>query len=167
MEYFLGQTYLKTRTPITANVQVEELVPFLATASDMWIQPILGTEYYDYLLLAYNAQTLTPDEETLVNKIKPCVAWRAGADAVIGISLALKNKGVQKQNSDNSVEVDDSTIKFLAAHYTQKAETYESFLIKWLEENKDLYAGFTATSNKNSVIKPQKGDNLNSYFRII
>ena len=50
MIYFITETYLKTNTPITANVDVTDVTPYVKTQSDLRIQPILGTYFYNYLL---------------------------------------------------------------------------------------------------------------------
>ena len=102
MIYFVTESYLKTNTPITKNVDVTDVAPYIRPASDMRLQAILGSYFYTYLLAKYNAQTLTNDEETLVEKIKPCVAWRAAEQAVFGLSYQLKNKGIQQLNSSNN-----------------------------------------------------------------
>jgi hypothetical protein len=54
MIYFVTENYLKTQTPITANIDVNNIVPFIKTQSDMRIMPILGTYFYTYILAAYN-----------------------------------------------------------------------------------------------------------------
>jgi len=66
MIYFVTETWLKTNTPVTANIDAVKIFPFVQSQSDMRMQPILGTYFYKHLLTAYNAQTLTNDEETLV-----------------------------------------------------------------------------------------------------
>jgi hypothetical protein len=112
MLYFITETYLKNNTPITANVDVNNVTPYLATQAQLRIMPILGTTFYNDLLTKYNAQTLSPDEEDLVAFIQPIIAWRAAEDAVFGLSLQLKNKGLQTQFGDNSSAVDRGTIAF-------------------------------------------------------
>ena len=92
MNYFITETYLKTNTPITANVDVTDVTPYIATQAQLRIMPILGTTYYNYLLAAYNAQTLTVDEEALVTFIQPVIAWRSAEDAIFGLTYQLKNK---------------------------------------------------------------------------
>ena len=81
--YFVTENYLKVNTPITANVNITEVLPLVKGAADMWTQSTLGTYFYNDLLVKYNAQTLNPDEETLVALMQPSIAWRAAADAVI------------------------------------------------------------------------------------
>ena len=77
MNYFITETYLKTNTPITANVDVTDVTPYIATQAQLRVMPILGTTFYNYLLTKYNAQTLTNVEEALVAYIQPVIAWRS------------------------------------------------------------------------------------------
>lgn len=156
MIYFVTENYLKNQTPITANVDVTDVTPFIKTQSDMRVQPILGTYFYNYMLTGYNAQTLTPIEETLVVYIQPVIAWRSAEDAVFGLSYQLKNKGLQMQNGDYSTSVGQSEVAFAQDHYAQKASFYETRLYNYLKENKDLYPEFISDLNKDSDIKPTK-----------
>jgi len=154
MIYFVTETYLKNNTPITKNVDVKDVTPYIRPASDMRVQSILGSYFYEYLLSAYNAQTLTNDEETLVEKIQPVVAWRAAENAVFGLSYQLKNKGVQVQFGDYSQNVTQSEVAFVMDHYGQMAAFFEKRLINYILENKDLFPQFTSTLNTDSDIKP-------------
>jgi hypothetical protein len=159
MNYFITEAYLKNQTPITANVDVKDVTPYIRTQSDLRVQPILGTFFYKYLLLKYNAETLTPDEENLVEFIKPIVAWRSAEDAVFGLSYQLKNKGLQVQNGDYSNSVTKSEVIFAQDHYAQKASFYEARLVNFLKANKDLYPEFTDHQNTDSDIKPTRNTN--------
>jgi len=154
MIYFVTENYLKTQTPITANIDVNNIVPFIKTQSDMRIMPILGTYFYNYILTAYNAQTLTVDEEELVTYIQPAIAWRSAEDAAFGLSYQLKNKGIQTQNGDYSNNVNQSEVNFVQDHYAQKASFYESRLWKYLDTNRDLFANFISQLNRDSDIRP-------------
>jgi hypothetical protein len=163
MIYFVTETYLKVKTPITQNVDVNELTPFVSTVSDRRIQPICGTYFYDDLLTKYNAQTLSADETTLVEKIQPCIAWYAASQAVVALTYQLKNKGVQKQNGDFSESVSTEEVSFLYDHYQQQAAFYEVRLRRWLKDNEDLFANYTASANNDSDMKPDKTENTTGY----
>lgn len=156
MNYFITENWIKTNTPITANVDMTDVMPWIKTSSEMWVQPILGTYFYNDLLTKYNAQTLSSDEATLVAMIQPAIAWRSAADAVYGLSRQLKNKGLQSQSGDNSAQVELDEVEFGMAHYNQKAEFYESQIRKYLIDNKNLYPNFTSSLN-NSIIAPECG----------
>ena len=154
MNYFITETYLKTNTPITANVDVTDVTPYIATQAQLRVMPILGTTFYNYLLTKYNAQTLTNDEEVLVAYIQPVVAWRSAEDAVFGLTYQLKNKGLQTQFGDFSSSVTRSEVAFGMEHYAQKASFFETRLTRYLIANKDLYPEFTAEVNRDTDLRP-------------
>jgi hypothetical protein len=156
MNYFITESYLKRETPITANVDVNDLIPFIKTASDFAVQPILGTYFYDYLLAKYNAETLTTLEQTLVGYIKPIVAWQTCSDGVVGLSRQLKNKGLQSQNGDYSNSSDLKEIAFYLDHYDQKKTFYVNRLVTYLTRNSKLFPEFESEENKDSNIRPSK-----------
>lgn len=162
MIYFVTEQYLKQKTPITQNVSAGDVMPFVEPAASAWMQNILGTYFFNHLLTAYNAQSLNADELVLVAKIQPAIAWRAASDCVLGLTYQLKNKGLQKQNGENSEAVEQSEVGFVMKHYTQKAEFYEALVRKFLKINRDDYPQFTSKQNKDSELAPQNDDNFNS-----
>ena len=167
MIYFVTETYLKTNTPITANVDVNDITPYVKTQSDLRIQPILGTYFYNYLLAEYNAQTLNPDEELLVAKIQPCIAWYSAVDAVFGLSYQLKNKGLQQQSGDFSSSVSRSEVSFGMEHFEQKAAFYETRLREWLREQvratPNIFPEFVSSLNTDSDMRPLRDQDQNGY----
>jgi hypothetical protein len=169
MIYFITENWLKTNTPVTANIDAVKIFPFVQSQADMRIQPLLGTYFYKDLLTKYNAQTLNANEQLLVEKIQPAIAWRAVEDCVLSISYALKNKGIQQQSGDYSQPVTFQEIAYIQNVYSQKAVFYENRVISWLRENKDLYPNFTSSLNTDSDIKPIKTANegFNDFFEII
>jgi hypothetical protein len=154
MLYFITENYLKTNTPITANVDVTDVTPYIATQAQLRVMPILGTVFFNYMLDVYNNQTATNDEETLIKFIQPIVAWRSAEDAVFGLTYQLKNKGLQLQNGDFSSSVSQREVAFGMEHYAQKAAFFEQRLIKYLIKNKNLYPEFISETNKDTDLRP-------------
>ena len=154
MLYFITETYLKVNTPITANVDVTDVTPYIATQAALRVQPILGTTFYNYLLAQYNNTLLTPDEIDLVEFIQPVIAWRSAEDAVFGLTYQLKNKGLQTQSGDYSASVSRNEVAFGMEHYAQKASFFEQRLIRWLLANKNLFPLFTSTTNMDTDLRP-------------
>jgi hypothetical protein len=161
MIYFVTENYLKTKTPITQNVAANDVMVFVEPSACAWMQSILGTYFFNHLLDAYNNQTLNADEQLLVAKIQPAVAWRAASDCVLGLTYQLKNKGLQKQNGDNSEAVELNETQFVMRHYEQKAEWFEAMVRKFILLNKVDYPQFNSKLNRDSEIAPQKDDNFN------
>ena len=154
MIYFITESYLKNNTPITKNVDATDIAPYIRPASDMRVQSILGSYFYEYLLGVYNAQTASADETDLIEKIQPVVAWRAAEQSAFGLSYQLKNKGIQQQFGDYSNAVTQNEVAFVMEHYGQMAAFYEKRLIAFILEYKDLFPNFTSLLNKDSDIKP-------------
>ena len=169
MTYFVTLAWLKAYTPVSANIDETLIFPFVPTSSDLWIQPILGTYFYEYLLNAYNAQTLNNDETALVEKIKYAIAWRTASEAPIGLTFQLKNKGLQTQNSDNSESVDLADAEAVELKYVKKAEFYENQVKKYLYKNKDLFPEYLSDLNDDSLIKPSKdrGNDYNTFISFV
>ena len=158
MNYFITENYLKNNTPITANVDVTDVTPYIATQAQLRVMPILGTVFYNDLLTKYNAQTLSPEEENLVLFIQPVIAWRSAEDAVFGLTYQLKNKGLQTQFGDFSGSVTRSEVAFGMEHYAQKASFFETRLTRYLIANKALYPVFTSIENRDTDLRPMIDD---------
>lgn len=154
MLYFITENYLKTNTPITANVDVTDVTPYIATQAQLRVMPILGTTFFNYMLEVYNDQTATNDEETLIKFIQPIVAWRSAEDAVFGLTYQLKNKGLQTQNGDFSSSVSQREVAFGMEHYAQKAAFFEQRLIRYLIKNRNLYTEFISLENRDTDLRP-------------
>ena len=154
MLYFITENYLKTNTPITANVDVTDVTPYIATQAQLRVMPILGTVFFNYMLEVYNDQTATNDEETLIKFIQPIVAWRSAEDAVFGLTYQLKNKGLQLQNGDFSSSVSQREVAFGMEHYAQKASFFEQRLIRYLIKNKNLFPEFISEENRDTDLRP-------------
>jgi hypothetical protein len=154
MLYFITENYLKTNTPITANVDVTDVTPYISTQAQLRVMPILGTTFFNYMLEVYNDQTATNDEETLIKFIQPIIAWRSAEDAVFGLTYQLKNKGLQLQNGDYSSSVSQREVAFGMEHYAQKASFFEQRLIKYLIKNKNLYPEFISEENRDTDLRP-------------
>jgi hypothetical protein len=154
MLYFITENYLKTNTPITANVDVTDVTPYIATQAQLRVMPILGTTFFNYMLEVYNDQTATNDEETLIKFIQPVIAWRSAEDAVFGLTYQLKNKGLQLQSGDYSSSVSQREVAFGMDHYAQKASFFETRLIRYLLKNRNLFPEFISHENRDTDLRP-------------
>ena len=164
MLYFITENYIKLKTPITRNVDVNEVTPFIQSVANRRIQPILGSHFYNDLLTKYNAQTLTAAETTLVELLQPCIAWYGAAEAVLSLTYQLKNKGIQKQNGDFSESVAKDEILLMYDHYQSDAAFYEQRIRILLKENGDDYAEYISTDNTDSDMKPDNRKQTNTGY---
>jgi hypothetical protein len=168
MTHFITEAWLKQYTPVSANVDATAIYPSTITAADMWVQSVLGTYFYNDLLVKYNNQTLNLDEEKLVEIIKPVVAWYAAVEAPITLSYQIKNKGPQKQSSDNSEALELNEIDALEQNFEKKAAFYLNQLKKYILKHKDLFPEYLSDDNDDSIIKLSKDEgDFNNLFAFV
>lgn len=147
MIYFLTEQRLKSYTTVLGNVDAKIIAPLIPTLAEMWIQPRLGTYFYKDILAKFNAQTLNPDETTLVEYIQSSLLWRVASDVATTSSFQLTNKGIQAQYGSYSAQAGITEVGFVSKHYTQKAEFFDERLVSYLRLNKSKFPAFTDKQN--------------------
>tara|TARA_R110002050_G_scaffold32264_3_gene83122 strand:+ start:5668 stop:6171 length:504 start_codon:yes stop_codon:yes gene_type:complete len=153
---FITEDYIKKYTPLSQNISAKDIYSNVLVASDLHTQPLLGTNFYNYLLTKYDNKTLSDDEIKLVEYIQPSLAYRSASMTLPFLNFQIKNKGIQTQNGDNSDSVDKSVVSYLKNELDNRAEFYEKRLINYLCDNKDLYPNYT--DGNDDDIEP-KNDN--------
>lgn len=151
--YFITENFIKANGIITQNVDVKDFSPLIQFAAKAFVKKQIGSYFFDDLLTKYNNQTLSADETLLVEKMKYPILWRASAQAVITLTYQLKNKGLQKQDDDNSQAVELKEATFMYDNYIQQAILFEKELKDYLVANKDEFPVYLDKLNKDSEIK--------------
>jgi hypothetical protein len=165
MIYFVTEAFIKKNGIVTANVDVTDFSPLIQYSAKAFVKRQIGSVFFEDLLTKYNSQTLSVEEVALVEKMQWAISWRACANAVITMTYQLKNKGIQKQNDDNSESVELKEVTFVYDHYIQQAGYFETELKTFLIANKADYPVYLDVTNKDSEIKNNehnaKGDSFN------
>ena len=150
--YFLSEQRIKDFTPTLGNVDAKLISPLVPTMAAMWIEPRVGSYFYNHLLTVYNNQTANQYEVNLISLIQQSLLWRVAADITITTSAQLTNKGPQTQNGINSDAASLTQVGLVAKHYTHKAEFFDSRIESELRLNKGNYPEFTSELNNNCSI---------------
>jgi hypothetical protein len=164
MIYFVTKQDLEDNLPISGNADVNDYYFNVKTSADMFTRSILGTYFYNDLLVKYNAQTMNGDELNLLSYIQMAIAWRTASESVITLSYQLKNKGIQTQSGDFSSNAEYKDLMFLVHHYSDKASFYDNRLFTYLVDNKDLYPVFLDNLNNDSTAKKSACNGSNNNF---
>ena len=158
---FVTQEYLENNLPITRNLDSKTLTPNIKMSQEINIQDILGSVFYEYLLLAFSGQTLSSDEATLVQDyIKPATAYRGLCFSLPFVSNLITNKGAQQQREDYSSATPFAEFKFLLSQTEKRADFYEARLIKYLCLNSSLFPLYV--SQNGGVNEPNSNKSWNS-----
>lgn len=166
MANFISENYIKTKTPLSKNIDPADILNNVEAAEQLWLANILGKYFYTELLAKFNSQTLNSDETALVELIKPAVAYRAAAESVIFLTGQIKNKGIQTQNGENSNSVDESFMFKVEGRIRGRAEFFENLVRAHLKEYKDLFPDYTSENN-NVIMPPDDTDNWDNGVMVI
>ncbi len=147
---FVSETYIRENSVMNINVDIKDVYQSAYVAQDMHIEPILGSNLYQALQLSYSAQTLTADEITLMEYIKPVVSWRATQLTLPFLTFNVKNKGPQSQNSDFSTGVGTAELFYLKKEVENRAEWYSQRLINYLCQNGNLFPLYVNPGTSNT-----------------
>lgn len=171
MIYFVTEKFLKDETPIGENVDIKKVLPFLKTAANMRLIPVLGRLFYKDLLDKYNAQTLNTDEVELVGHVKMVVAWYASYLATPALNKQVTNKGQQRQNGDYSTSVEDQGEVKAQDVDSSVGRFYLNELKNELKIKKGVFPVYESKENKDSFLFEQpktiEPDSYGDYFIVI
>jgi hypothetical protein len=152
---FVSEAYLRDNLPISRNLDTKDIKPNVQAAQELYIQEILGSNFYEYLLLQFSAQTLNANETTLVQEyIKPAQAYRTLAMALPFLAFQIKNKGPQSQFDEFSNAAPGNELRFLISNTENRAEFYEQRLTKYLYVNANLFPQYKI--NNDGIIHPNE-----------
>tara|TARA_R110000851_G_scaffold133851_1_gene268865 strand:- start:212 stop:715 length:504 start_codon:yes stop_codon:yes gene_type:complete len=158
--YFITEDFIKNNSPVTSNIDPKDLFPHVQSAQQLFLQVILGSEFYIDLLTKFEAQTLSADEITLVeNYIKPATLWRSLVLSLPWIHYNLRNKGFMQNTDDNATSAGFNELKFMLNETKNRAEFTENQLTKYLCENSSLFPLYTT---QDGLIDPDTSTNWDS-----
>lgn len=146
--YFISETYLKNNSPLSGNVDMNELYPFAKSAEDTYIQEAIGTKLYDRLISALDAspQNLNSDERVLMRKIRACLVWYTCYDALPFLATKIRNIGVVKQEGNDIKSASEAEVRDLVKKCKDKGDFYLKLLQMYLCENSSLFPEYNCNN---------------------
>lgn len=143
--FFIDETYLKNYSPLSGNVEIKELYPFVLVTEDIYIQEAIGTSLYNDLITkitADNDLSGYPNELILVGKIRDVVMWYTCYDAIPFLATKLRNIGVVNQTGDNLTTSSDAKENKLRKECKDKGDFYLKRLQAYLCDYESLFPAY-------------------------
>jgi hypothetical protein len=163
-QLFINRTDLVRNSIIDGNVDTDKFIQFIKIAQEIDVQQIIGTDMYNALSAAI------PDIDLPVNArwktilddyIVPMLIWYAQSNYFPFAAYQIKNGGVFKHTSENSISVDKNEIDFLVEKARTNAEWYSRRFIDFMSFNQATYPEYT--SNTNDDIYPSYDATFNGW----
>lgn len=136
---FISENWIKTNTPLPYNIDVKKLYPFYNLSQEKYIRDVLGDELYNILSANLVANTLTPLQITLMELIRPCLAYYIIYEALPFIATEIKNIGVVNTADDKQTSATNQIVKELKQNVQDNAEYFMKRITSYLCTNHKLY----------------------------
>lgn len=128
----ISEELLKLYSPLSKNVDVDKVYPYLHLAQPYFVEPIIGDALLSELQSQVETGELTPENKALILKIAPVLAYYATYLAMRSLSYSVTEKGITKETSENSSSIDRNELGDYILSIKQQAEMYADVLIKYL-----------------------------------
>ncbi|WP_255412517.1 DUF6712 family protein [Dysgonomonas sp. Marseille-P4361] len=135
----ISEALFKQFSPVTANTDITEFVPYIGIAQELHIEPILGEPLMSELKEQIATNTLSPENSDLVLKLAPALSFYAVYQALPFHWATIVNKGITIRESENSKGVDINDVAQLRRWIKDDAEILTAQLADFLCRCKASY----------------------------
>ena len=155
----ISQELLALHSPISKNVGVDRVYPFLALAQEYYIAPILGRPLMEELQNQIETSGLTEENKALILKIAPCLAFYTSMLACRGLGYSFTQKGLTKERSENSEALNEKELGEYILSLKNQSEMYKELLVKFLCQCQELYPSWRPESDCHcsKYLEPDEG----------
>ena len=161
---FINRTDLVRNSILDGNVDSSKFLQFIKLSQEIDVQQILGTNMYDGLSTAIPNIDLPANarwKTILDDYVVPMLIWYAQANYYPFAAYQIKNGGVFKHTSENSISVDKNEIDFLVEKARTNADWYSRRFIDYMSFNQTLFPEYT--NNINDDINPSYDSTFNGW----
>jgi|TARA_R100000482_G_C5121981_1_gene146352 hypothetical protein len=142
---FVDADYIKAYSQVGGSIDEKYFLPAILTAQDKYIQPILGTNLYDYLKT--NIASLPTAYATLMdNYIRRTVMYWTLVELYPYLSNKVLNSSISQISGDNATPISKAEVDSLIAKERNNAQFYSERLIDYLQNNQTTLAEYNAGS---------------------
>jgi len=163
-QLFINRTDLIRNSIMDGNISTDKFIQFVKIAQEIDVQQIMGTDLYNGLSAAMpniddaaNARWKTILDDYIV----PMLIWYAQSNYYPFAAYQVKQGGVFKHTSENSISVDKNEVDFLVEKARTNAEWYSRRFIDFMSFNQATYPEYT--SNTNDDIYPSYDSTFNGW----
>lgn len=161
----IDDTYLSDYTPLGKNIDTSQIYPFIETAQDVYVQDILGTNFYNDLMyrMVYATASITSYESALLDVLSKTTAYYAVYLALPHLSMKIRNIGVARSTADNTQPGSLDEVKYLREEVKNMAEYYSQRAIVYLCNNSEQFPLYNRPGDD---VQPNHGTQYDSDFYI-
>jgi hypothetical protein len=175
---FISESALKEASIINENVDMKMITPTIKLIQDIYLMRMLGTgEFVDLQNKIVNGITpntvevngqypvLNANDLFLLDAyVTPLMIWGIMKEAPIVLTYKFMNKGIQKQDSDNSKPVSEAEVDKLKDWASNRFDWYAQRLVYYLNANTTLYPQYLVVKTLDDVAPSTRGYRAKLYI---
>lgn len=150
--------------PISPNIDTLWMNDMIHIAQQTRIKAVVQELLYNELITNILANTLTPDQITLLTYIRTPLAYLTLYETLPFLNYQITAKGTRSNTDIHSDAVDLKTSSYIRTEVLNKGEFYLSILDTFLKDNATLYAPFYVLTANCQVNATNKIYNSPTYF---
>ena len=135
----ISEELLKLFSPLSKNVSVDKIFPFVILSQNFYIEPILGRALLEELQVQIDNDELTDVNKALILKIAPVLACYSAFHALRSLTYSITEKGVTLESSENSRSIELKELGVFLEDIKGQAEMSADLLIQYLCRCKENY----------------------------
>lgn len=164
----ISEELLKLYSPISKNVGVDRVYPFVHLAQPYYILPIIGKPLMEELQQQVEDDSLTEENKALILKVAMPLAMWTSYLAVRGLGYSFTQKGVTKEKSENSDSLNEKEMGEYILSLKNQAEMATELLIAYLCGCRDTYPLWKPSVECNcSKYEEGEGDNHRTFHDLV
>ena len=119
----INSKWLKEFSIYPLNYNTKELENYIKLAEAIWIEPVIGHDWYEELLSQVKTNSLTEENSTaLVEAIWPYLGFAVAYEALPMTWASVTELGVVKGHSDNSESLTMKDLTLVQQHIRSQVE---------------------------------------------
>ena len=155
---FVSEEKLKSFTSINNNVSPLDLIPYVLSSQDIYLQNYIGATYYMQLKEQVRTNTVSVDNKFLLdNYIGSALCNWALMQALPWLKYRIFNKSVLSPSSESADSITLEELQFLQEQARGTAETYTKRMIEWMVLHPGAYPAYI-TPNVLDGQLPERGN---------
>ena len=128
----ISEELLKLYSPISRNVDVDKVYPFLHLAQEFYLEDILGIALLEELQSQVESGEITEENKALLLKVAPVLANYACYLAMRSLTYSVTEKGITLEKSENSQTISEKELGEYILSIKNLCEMHKEVLIKYL-----------------------------------
>lgn len=143
----INEKYLKEFSPIPLNYNLKEVQNYIKIAEQIWLEPILGFNFYQELLYQIKNNQVTDENSTaLVEAIYPLLGYAVVLESLPFLWSHISEVGVTLGKSENSDSLSLKDMTYVENHIRRQVEVRKDYCIKWLDSHADSFPLYHPTN---------------------